>query len=91
MTPLLLSGATCIVTFIGGLIALRMQTYRGLLFAFCAGALVAVALMDIIPDALQILEATQSDFQPRHLLVFCSLGFLVFYLFEHAAHHESAH
>jgi ZIP family zinc transporter len=56
--------------------------------AFCAGTLVAGALMDVIPDALELLESTQSSFHHHHLLFACCLGFLVFYLFEHGAHHN---
>ena len=91
MTALWIVGATCALTFVGGLVALRLQTYRSLVLAFCAGALVASALMDVIPDALQLLESTHSRFHHHHLLLACSLGFLCFYLFEHAAHHSEAH
>ncbi len=90
MTALWISGATCVMTLGGGLLALRLQAYRGLVFAFCAGALVAGALMDVVPDALQLLESTQSRFHHHHLLLACSFGFLCFYLFEHAAHHSEA-
>ena len=76
------------MTLGGGLLALRLQTYRGLVLAFCAGALVAGALMDVLPDALQLLESSPSRFHHHHLLFACSLGFLGFYLFEHAAHHS---
>lgn len=76
MTALWISGATCVMTFGGGFVALRLQAYRGLVLAFCAGALVAGALMDVIPDALQLLESTQSRFHHHHLLFACSLGFL---------------
>lgn len=78
------------MTLGGGFLALRLQAYRGLVLAFCAGALVAGALMDVIPDALQLLESTQTRFHHHHLLFACSLGFLFFYLFEHAAHHSEA-
>jgi zinc and cadmium transporter len=88
MTALLVSGATCLVTLGGGLLVLRLQAYRGLVLAFCAGALVAGALMDVIPNALQLLESTQTSFHHHHLLFASTLGFLVFYLFEHAAHHS---
>ena len=88
MTALWISGATCVMTLGGGLLALRLQTYRGLVLAFCAGALVAGALMDVLPDALQLLESSHSRFHHHHLLFACSLGFLCFYLFEHAAHHS---
>jgi ZIP family zinc transporter len=89
MTALLLSGVTCLVTLGGGLLALRLQAYRGLVLAFCAGALVAGSLMDVIPDALELLESVQTPWHHHHLLFSCSLGFLVFYLFEHGAHHHS--
>jgi ZIP family zinc transporter len=78
------------MTLGGGLLALRLQAYRGLVLAFCAGALVASALMDVIPDALQLLESAHTRFHHHHLLFACSLGFLGFYLFEHAAHHSEA-
>jgi ZIP family zinc transporter len=87
MAALWISGATCIMTLGGGYIALRLQAYRGLVLAFCGGALVASALIDVVPDALQLLEASQSRFHHHHLLLACSLGFLCFYLIEHAAHH----
>ena len=91
MTVLVLSGVTCVVTLGGGLLVLRLQAYRGLVLAFCAGALVAGALMDVIPDALELLESVHSGWNHRHLLFSCSLGFLFFYLFEHAAHHSDTH
>jgi ZIP family zinc transporter len=87
MTALWISGATCVMAFGGGLLALRLQAYRGLVLAFCAGALVASALIDVVPDALQLLEVASSRFHHHHLLLACSLGFLCFYLIEHAAHH----
>ena len=88
MTALWISGATCVITLGGGLMALRLQAYRGLVLAFCAGALVAGALLEVIPEALQLLESTHSRFHHHHLLFACSLGFLCFYLFEHTAHHS---
>ncbi len=91
MTAFWISGATCLMTLGGGYIALRLQAYRGLVLAFCAGALVAGALMDVIPDALQLLEESDSGFHHHHLLFACSLGFLSFYLFEHGAHHTGSH
>lgn len=91
MTVLVLSGVTCVVTLGGGLLVLRLQAYRGLVLAFCAGALVAGALMDVIPDALELLESVHSRWHHHHLLFSCSLGFLFFYLFEHAAHHSDTH
>lgn len=90
MTALWISGATGVITLGGGLLALRLEAQRGLVLAFCAGALVAGALMNVVPEALQLLESTQSPLHHHHLLFACSLGFLFFYLFEHAAHHSGS-
>jgi zinc transporter ZupT len=87
MTALWVAGMTGVVTLGGGLLALRLKTQRGPVLAFCAGALVASALFDVIPDALELLESTQSLFHHHHLMLACGLGFLCFYLVEHAAHH----
>ncbi len=91
MTAFWVSSATCIMTLGGGYLALRLHAYRGLVLAFCAGALVAGALLDVIPDALQLLETAHSPFHHHHLLLTCCMGFLCFYLFEHAAHHSGSH
>lgn len=88
MTALWISSATCLMTFFGGYFALQLQAYRGIVLSFCAGALVAGALIDVVPDALQLLDTSHSSLQHRHLLLACSLGFLCFYLFEHGAHHS---
>jgi zinc transporter ZupT len=44
------------MTWGGGLLALRLEAYRAFVLAFAAGALVASALVDVIPDALELLE-----------------------------------
>ena len=48
-------------------------------------------LLNVISEALDLLEASQSRFAHQHLLFACALGSLVFYLFEHAVHHDQAH
>ena len=88
MTAFWIACATCVITLGGGFLALRFQTYQGVLFAFCAGALVAGALMEILPDALELLESADSSFHHHHLLFACVLGFLCFYLLEYATHHR---
>lgn len=80
--------ATCVITLGGGFLALRFRASQGVLFAFCAGALVAGALMEILPDALELLESADSSFHHHHLLFACVLGFLCFYLLEYATHHR---
>lgn len=88
MTAFWIACATCAVTLGGGFLALRFRTYQGVLFAFCAGALTAGALMEILPDALELLESTDSSFHHHNLLFACVLGFLCFYLLENATHHR---
>lgn len=98
MTALWLTCATVLITLGGGLLALRLQTYQGVVFAFCAGALIAGALLEIIPESMALLSANGSDddgLRPHHILFSCTLGFLCFYLVEHLTHqretpHEQA-
>jgi ZIP family zinc transporter len=88
MTAFWIACATCILTLAGGFLAVRFRTYQGVLFAFCAGALMAGALMEILPDALELLESADSAFHHHHLLLACVLGFLCFYLLEYATHNR---
>jgi zinc and cadmium transporter len=74
------------MTFGGGLLALRLEAYRAFIFAFAAGALVTSALIDVIPDAIEMLTRSGSPMHHHHLMFACSLGFLSFYLFEEFAH-----
>lgn len=46
----------------------------------------AGALMEILPDALELLESADSSFHHHHLLFACVLGFLCFYLLENTTH-----
>ena len=62
MTALWVSAATCVMAFGGGLLALRLHAYRGLVLAFCAGALVASALLDAIGKAPEDPAAQVSRF-----------------------------
>jgi zinc transporter ZupT len=89
MLALYISGATCLITLGGGLIALWLTAQRGFVLAFGAGALIAGALMEVVPDALELLESTKSSWHHHHLLFACTLGFLCFYLLEQVAHNHS--
>jgi ZIP family zinc transporter len=86
MTQLLLTGCSCVMTLGGGLIALRLEAYRAFVIAFAAGALVATALMDVIPDSLELLTRSGAPFHHHQLMFACSLGFLAFYLLEQFTH-----
>jgi ZIP family zinc transporter len=74
------------MTWGGGFLALRLEAYRAFVFAFAAGALIASALIDVIPDALELLAKSGSPDHHHQLLFACSLGFLAFYLLEQVTH-----
>ena len=74
------------MTWGGGLLALRLEAYRAFVLAFAAGALVASALVDLIPDALELLEKSGTPLQYHQLLFACCMGFLAFYLLEQVTH-----
>ena len=68
MTAFWIACATCVITLSGGFLALRFRTYQGVLFAFCAGALMAGTLMEILSYALKLLELAGNSFHHHHLL-----------------------
>ena len=86
MTALLVTSCTCAMTVGGGFLALRLEAYRAFVIAFSAGALVASALMNVIPDALELLTKSGSPLHHHHIMFACSLGFLSFYLLEQVTH-----
>ncbi|MEW6271602.1 MAG: ZIP family metal transporter [Thermodesulfobacteriota bacterium] len=91
MEAFLLSGVAGTITLGGGLLALRLQAYRAYIFAFCAGALIAAALIEVVPDAYQLLDSTRLGFDAGHLLLACALGYFVFYVIDHVAHGGHVH
>ena len=51
MTLLLIGIATGISTFVGGSLALKFKSQIHLILGFSAGAVVGVALLDLMPEA----------------------------------------
>jgi zinc transporter ZupT len=86
MSAFLITSWTCVMTFGGGLIALRLDAYRAFVLAFAAGALVASALLDVIPDALELLVKSGAPLHHHHLMFTVCLGFLAFYVLEQSTH-----
>jgi ZIP family zinc transporter len=91
MEAFLLSGAAAALTLGGGLLAVHLHAYRAYIFAFCAGALVSAALVEVIPNAYELLASTRDGFGPKDLLLACGLGYLAFYLLDHVSHGGHAH
>jgi ZIP family zinc transporter len=50
---ILIAGATFSATVIGGLLALRFRDHLHLILGFSAGAVVGVALFDLLPEAIE--------------------------------------
>jgi ZIP family zinc transporter len=68
--------AAVVSTFCGGLIAFRFHRDLATLIAFTGGIVVAVALFDVLPEAMEALDA------PRRVGGLVGLGFIGFFLVE---------
>ena len=79
-----LAGVTVLSTFAGGLLALRLRRELVTLIALTGGIVVAVALFDVLPEALRSLD------EPRDVLAVVGIGFLLFFVGERALvlHHR---
>jgi ZIP family zinc transporter len=70
-----LAGITVLSTLAGGLIALRLRDELTTVIALTGGIVVAVALFDVLPEALRTLE-------PRNAMAVVGVGFVLFFLAE---------
>lgn len=91
MEAFLLTLGAALITLCGGLLAIRLHAHRGAIFAFCAGALVSAALVEVLPHALDLLAESGGRFGTVDLLTACASGYLVFYLLDHLAHGGHVH
>src|ERR687883_361717 len=71
-----LAGVTVLSTFAGGLLALRLRRDLATLIAFTGGIVVAVALFDVLPEAIRVLDS------PRRVTWLVGAGFIGFFLVE---------
>jgi zinc transporter, ZIP family len=71
-----LAAVTVLSTFAGGLLALRLRGELTAVIALTGGIVVAVALFDVLPEALRTFE------EPRDALAIVGGGFLLFFLAE---------
>lgn len=69
-----LAAGTVVSTFVGGLLALRLRRDTGTLIALSGGIVVAVALFDILPEAIDNLA------NARHVGWLLAVGFLAFFV-----------
>jgi ZIP family zinc transporter len=88
-----LAGLTTCSTLLGGFAALRVRKDLTTLIAFTGGVVVAVALFDVLPEAIDTVGSS------RHVTWLVGAGFLAFFLAERAlvlhhrddAEHAQAH
>lgn len=69
-----LAGLTVVSTLAGGLFAFRLREHMHTLIALSGGIVVAVALFEVLPEAIETLG------DPRRVGTFAGIGFLVFFL-----------
>lgn len=80
-------------TLIGGMLALRFRDKMHLILGFSAGAVIAVAYFDLLPEAL---EVGKGAFSTSALTSIVALGFLIYLvldrtIFLHAHAHDEGH
>jgi ZIP family zinc transporter len=81
--PILLASVTLISTGLGGMAALRFRDHLHLLLGFSSGAVIAVALFDILPEVFALDGG--ASYMP-----FAAMGFLAFFGLErYTALHRS--
>src|SRR3954447_21996638 len=71
-----LAGITVLSTLAGGLIALRLHRELATLIALTGGVVVAVALFDVLPEAIRAVD------DPERVTTLVGAGFLAFFLAE---------
>ena len=64
-------------TMIGGLAALGLREKLHLVLGFSAGAVIAVAFFDLLPEALKL-----NAYPPQVIVAAAALGFLFYFLFD---------
>lgn len=78
-TVLLIALAAFTATMLGGLLALRLKDQLHLILGFSAGAVIAVAFFEIIPEAIKL---SSDRYDPPFVTSIMGLGFLVYLLLD---------
>lgn len=95
--PVIISIATFVFTFLGGMFALRFKDKLHLILGFSAGAVIAVAFFDLLPEAL---ELGNTYYKISTITSFVALGFITYLVLDRfvvmhndseADHHDHHH
>ncbi len=78
-TILLISFATFVATLLGGLFALRLKDKLHLILGFSAGAVIAVAFFDLMPESIDL---GGKYFSINTMLAITALGFVIYLLLD---------
>lgn len=78
MAPLSISLAAFISTMLGGSLALKLRDRLHLILGFSAGAVIAVAFFDLMPEALNLGQRFGSE----SVIAVVALGFLLYLLLD---------
>lgn len=76
---LLVIFATVILTIIGGLFAIRFKDKLHLILGFSAGAVLGVALFDLLPESI---ELSNSIYDIQTVMILVALGFCAYMLID---------
>lgn len=79
MTPLIVGIAAFCSTMLGGFLALRLRDRLHVILGFSAGAVVAVAFFDLMPEALELGGKAHGV---STIMAFVALGFLLYLLMD---------
>src|SRR5665647_3633873 len=79
MTPLLIGCAAFVSTMLGGALALKLRDRLHIILGFSAGAVVAVAFFDLMPEALQLGGKAHTT---STVFAFMAVGFLFYLLLD---------
>lgn len=89
MTPVILSIAAFVSTYVGGFTALKYQRHLNRIMGYTAGVLLGVVAFDLLPEIAHETSASGTDFaRPMIALV---VGFLVFHIVEKSILMHHAH
>lgn len=89
MEPILLSIATFVSTFSGGMFGIKHRDKIHAIISFTAGALIAVAFFDIIPEIFSVVE--ERNLSITSAMIAIVLGFLAIHVIEKLAVIHTAH
>ena len=78
MTPFLIGVAATISTMLGGLLALKVKDRMHLILGFSAGAVMAVATLDLLREAVELASGSQDTLTVTAIVVAGSLLYMAF-------------